>query len=208
MFEVIARDAAGRLGRLKTLHGTVLTPTLMPVYNPNIPLIPAEELEHEFKIQMLITNAYIIYRSPKLREKAEQGVHRLINFNKTIMTDSGAYQAWMYKKELGVTNRDIIQFEEILEPDIATILDVFTETNDYNTARIGVTKTLEAAKECIEIREKEKIFWAGPIQGGQFLDLLEYCAKEMSRLDFHIHPLGTLAPSLQEYNFKQVANKI
>ncbi len=208
MFEIIKRDAAGRLGRLKTAHGTVQTPTLMPVYNPNIPLIPAEELEREFKIQMLITNAYIIYRTPKLRDKAAQGVHRLINFNKTIMTDSGAYQAWMYKKELDVKNRDIIKFEEILKPDIATILDVFTETDDYEVARTGVTQTLEAARECIEIRQEKGISWAGPIQGGKFLDLLEYCAKEMSKLDFDIHPLGTLAPSLQNYNFKQVTETI
>ncbi|MFX1294158.1 MAG: tRNA guanosine(15) transglycosylase TgtA [Promethearchaeota archaeon] len=208
MFEIIARDAAGRLGRLKTPHGQVLTPTLMPVYNPNIPIIPAKELEDEFKIQMLITNAYIIYRTPKLCEKASQGVHKLIGFHKTIMTDSGAYQAWIYRKELGVTNRDIIQFEEILEPDIAVILDIFTETNDYNIAREGVEKTIEAAEECVKIRKKDNILWAAPVQGGQFLDLLKYCAKKLSTLDFDIHPLGTLAPSLQSYNFKQVAETI
>jgi len=208
MFELIARDAAGRLGRLSTPHGEVITPNLMPVYNPNIPLIPAKELEQEFKIQMLITNAYIIYRTPALREKAIKGVHNLIGFHKTIMTDSGAYQAWIYKKELNVSNREIIQFEEILEPDIATILDVFTETNDYNIARDGVEKTIKAAEECLEIRKKEKILWAAPIQGGQFLDLLAYCAKKLSALDFQIHPLGTLAPSLQSYNYKQVAETI
>ncbi|MDD1777804.1 MAG: tRNA guanosine(15) transglycosylase TgtA [Candidatus Helarchaeota archaeon] len=208
MFELLARDAAGRLGKLKTPHGTVLTPTLMPVYNPNIPLIPAEELENEFKIQMLITNAFIIYRTPELRDKATQGVHNLINFHKTIMTDSGAYQAWMYQMELPVNNRQIVQFEEILAPDIATILDVFTETNDHDVAHEGVEKTLKAARECIEIRKKSNILWAAPVQGGQFLDLLAYCAKELSLLDFQIHPLGTLAPALQTYNFKQVAETI
>ncbi len=208
MFEILARDAAGRLGRLKTPHGQILTPTILPVFNPNIPLIPATELEIEFKIPILITNAYIIYRTPKLREKASQGVHNLIGFHKAIMTDSGAYQAWIYKKDLDVTNRDIIQFEEVLEPDIATILDVFTETDDYNVARAGVEKTIKAAEECVKIREKEKIMWAAPIQGGQFLDLLAYCAKKMSDLDFAIHPLGTLAPALQSYNFRQVAETI
>ncbi|MHA1266730.1 MAG: tRNA guanosine(15) transglycosylase TgtA [Candidatus Helarchaeota archaeon] len=208
MFEIIARDAAGRIGRLKTSHGTVLTPTLMPVYNPNVPIIPANELENEFKIQILITNAYIIYRTPELRKHAEQGVHNLINFHKAIMTDSGAYQAWMYQKELDVRNSDIIQFQEILKPDIATILDVFTETNNYEEAFKGVTQTIEAAKECIKIRQDDTICWAGPIQGGKFLDLLKLCATEMSKLDFSIHPLGTLAPALQNYNFRQVAETI
>ncbi len=208
MFEMIARDAAGRLGRLKTPHGEVITPNLMPVYNPNIPIIPAKELENEFKIPILITNAYIIYRTPELREKAKQGVHKLIGFNKSIMTDSGAYQAWMYKQELDVTNQQIIKFEDILAPDIATILDVFTETEDYDIARFGVEQTIKAAEECIKIRENNKILWAAPIQGGQFLDLLEYCAKTLSKMDFDIHPLGTLAPSLQNYNYKQVAETI
>ncbi|MHA1130929.1 MAG: tRNA guanosine(15) transglycosylase TgtA [Candidatus Helarchaeota archaeon] len=208
MFELIGRDAAGRLGRFKTAHGSVLTPTLMPVYNPNIPLIPAKELEKDFKIQMLITNAYIIYRTPKLKERASEGIHQLINFHNTIMTDSGAYQAWMYQTELGVTNREIIEFEELLEPDIATILDVFTETNDYQISKTGVEKTLQAAEECLQIRTKEKILWAAPVQGGQFLDLLKYCAKKLSSLDFDLHPLGTLAPSLQSYNYKQVAETI
>ncbi|MFX0133442.1 MAG: tRNA guanosine(15) transglycosylase TgtA, partial [Candidatus Hodarchaeota archaeon] len=136
-------------------------------------------------------------------------IHRLINFNNLIMTDSGAYQAWMYQKELEITNEEIIQFQDILQPDIATILDIFTETNSYSIAKEGVKKTIENAKECIKIRKKgSKILWAAPIQGGQFLDLLEYCAKEISKLDFDFHPLGTLAPALLNYNFKKVAETI
>lgn len=208
MFEIIARDGAGRLGKLNTEHGSIHTPEFMPVYNPNHPTIPTEDLE-KMNVKMLITNAYIINQTPQLKEQAEKGVHKLINFDKLIMTDSGAYQSWMYRKELEITNIDIVKFQDILRPDIATILDIFTETNSYRQAKEGVKKTIQNAQECINIRDKDsKILWAAPIQGGQFLDLLEYCAKELSKLDFQVHPLGTLAPALLNYNFKKVAETI
>ena len=62
----------------------------MPVYNPNIPLVSTEYFK-KMGIKMLITNAYIIYNTPELREKANKGVHELINFDGVIMTDSVVY---------------------------------------------------------------------------------------------------------------------
>ncbi|NVM03189.1 MAG: tRNA guanosine(15) transglycosylase TgtA [Candidatus Helarchaeota archaeon] len=208
MFEIIARDGAGRIGKLRTTHGYIYTPEFMPVYNHNHPTVPIDDFR-KMNVKILITNAYIINRTPKLKDNAEKGIHNLINFNNLIMTDSGAYQAWMYQKELEITNKEIINFQDLLKPDIATILDIFTETNSYSIAKEGVKKTIESAEECIKIRKKDsKILWAAPIQGGQFLDLLEYCAKELSKLDFDFHPLGTLAPALVSYNFKKVAETI
>ena len=208
MFQIIARDACGRIGKFKTDHGEITTPTLMPVYNPNIPLVSTEYFK-KIGIRMLITNAYIIYNSPELREKANKGVHKLIDFDGIIMTDSGAYQSWMYKKDLEITNEEIIRFEEILEPDIATILDVFTDSNDYETVKKGVDMTLERARECLEIKNSKKdIIWAAPIQGGEFIDLVKYSATELSKLDFKYHPIGTLAPALISYDYQRVAEQI
>ncbi|MHA1383514.1 MAG: tRNA guanosine(15) transglycosylase TgtA [Candidatus Helarchaeota archaeon] len=208
MFEIIARDGASRLGKLNSSHGTIITPEFMPVYNHNHPTISIEDFKN-MGVKILITNAYIINRTPHLKEHAEKGIHKLINFDKLIMLDSGAYQSWMYRKELEITNEEIIKFQDILKPDIATILDTFTETNSHSVAKEGVEKTIESAKECIKIRNKDsQILWAAPIQGGQFLDLLKYCAEELSKLNFDIHPLGTLAPALLNYNFKQVAETI
>ncbi|MHA1894165.1 MAG: tRNA guanosine(15) transglycosylase TgtA [Candidatus Helarchaeota archaeon] len=208
MFQIIARDACGRIGKFKTRHGEIITPTLMPVYNPNIPLVSIDFFK-KIGIKMIITNAYIIYRSPDLREKAEKGVHELLDFNDVIMTDSGAYQSWMYNKELDITNEEIIKFEEVLEPDIATILDVFTDSDDHDTVKKGVDMTLERAKECLEITNpKKEIIWAAPIQGGKFIDLVKYSALELSKLDFKYHPIGTLAPALISYDYHRVAEQI
>lgn len=207
-FELLRNSGLGRLGKLMTPHGTVITPELMPVYNPNIPLISTKELIEQFDIKILITNAYIINRSSELKENADQGVHNLIEFPRVIMLDSGAYQAWMYKKELSVTNSEIIRFQERLSPDIATILDVFTDTDKYEEAKVGVEETIKRAEECVRIREENEIMWAAPIQGGKFFDLIEYCSKKLSKLDFNYHPLGTLAPALMNYEYRPVLEGI
>ncbi|MBD3230494.1 MAG: tRNA guanosine(15) transglycosylase TgtA [Candidatus Lokiarchaeota archaeon] len=209
-FELIKNSGLGRLGKLMSSHGTVITPELMPVYNPNIPLISTKELIEDFDIKILITNAYIINRTETLKANAEQGIHELIDFPRTIMLDSGAYQAWMYKKELQVSNKEIIEFQEILNPDIATILDVFTDTDDYQIAKNGVVETIKRAKQCIEIRDNSDggTMWAAPIQGGKFFDLIDFCAKRLSELDFNYHPIGTLAPALMNYNYRPVLQAI
>jgi len=208
-FELIRKSGLGRLGNLITTHGKVLTPELMPVYNPNIPLISTKEFIDEFNVQILITNAYIINNTYRLKKEAEIGIHKLIDFPRVIMLDSGAYQAWMYKKELSITNEYIIKFQEILEPDIATILDIFTDTDDYQVAKRGVIETIKRAKECVSIRDNnKKILWAAPIQGGKFIDLIKYSAAELSKLDFGYHPLGTLAPALMNYDYRPVLESI
>ncbi|MCK5217527.1 MAG: tRNA-guanine transglycosylase, partial [Methanosarcinales archaeon] len=60
-FEITHKDLAGRIGQLTTPHGIIETPTIMPVINPNIQTIQAQEMPH-FGASMIITNSYIIYR--------------------------------------------------------------------------------------------------------------------------------------------------
>src|SRR3990172_10101883 len=91
VFELRDRDGLGRLGRFTTPHGTVDTPTLLPVINPNQVLIPPAEMRARFGAQAVITNAYILYRSMRERALAE-GVHGILHFDGPIMTDSGAVQ--------------------------------------------------------------------------------------------------------------------
>ncbi len=66
IFEILDKDAGGRIGRLRTPHGIVETPTVMPVINPNIQLISPKEMR-SFGAEILITNSYIIYRKEELR---------------------------------------------------------------------------------------------------------------------------------------------
>ena len=100
-FEIKDRDAMGRICRFSTGHGTVTTPTLLPVVNPNKMIITPKEMQCYFNTEILITNAYIINKDAKLKkESLRLGIHRVIGFNGSIMTDSGTFQSYMYRKSV------------------------------------------------------------------------------------------------------------
>ncbi|MCD6236944.1 MAG: tRNA-guanine transglycosylase, partial [Thermoplasmata archaeon] len=125
-FEIKDRDAAGRIGILKTAHGKITTPALLPVINPNKMLIEPKEMKRLFGAEIVITNSYIIYKNKNLREKAlSDGVHLLIDFDGAIMTDSGTFQSYVYN-DIDVDPFEIVDFQRDIGSDIGTILDVFT----------------------------------------------------------------------------------
>src|SRR5438876_9753037 len=88
MFEIRERDGLARIGVLETAHGRVATPTLAPVVNPNRPIIPPRDLATRFGAQILITNAYILGKSPGRDAIVRDGVHKLLGFPGAILTDA------------------------------------------------------------------------------------------------------------------------
>ena len=94
-FEIRSKDLLGRIGLLRTKRGTLQTPLLLPVVNPNSQMIPAKALQDTFGYDALITNSYLVWR--KFRgEKDVPKIHQLLNFEGVVETDSGAYQILQY----------------------------------------------------------------------------------------------------------------
>ncbi|MCC6013637.1 MAG: tRNA guanosine(15) transglycosylase TgtA [Candidatus Verstraetearchaeota archaeon] len=204
-FEVKERDLCGRIGVLKTRRGNIETPYVMPVVNPIRNIIEPSELKSEFGFNMIITNSYIIWKHYKDNIK---DVHEITKFDGPIMTDSGAYQLLVYG-DIEVSNKEIIEYQEKIGSDIGVILDVPTGAHaSREEAEYTVMETIRRAKESISYRKEKDILWAGPIQGGTYLDLLEYCAKEIGKMDFHIHPLGSPTQILEEYNYSKIVDMI
>ncbi|MHA1513468.1 MAG: tRNA-ribosyltransferase family protein, partial [Candidatus Hodarchaeales archaeon] len=208
MFSIQAKDGLGRLGTIFTSHGKINTPVLLPVINPNRQEIPPDELvkcgAHAF-----ITNAYLLFRDVKNREKVlESGLHDFIGFQGPIMTDSGAFQLMEYGK-VSVSNSEITAFQEQIQTDIGVFLDIPTKESDYQQVQVALQKTLVRADDHIHGRNPEtKTLWAGPIQGGEFLDLVEQSCHEMTSKNFNIHPLGSVVPYLERYDFETVIKMI
>ena len=112
MFEIIRKDLCGRLGRFETGHGTVETPNLAIVINPNKLEITPRELKKDFGAQILITNSYIISRNQELKEKAlSKGVHALLDTDLPVMTDSGSYQMFS-QGGVEAENKKIVRFQK------------------------------------------------------------------------------------------------
>ncbi len=206
-FEIIDRDLLARIGKLETKSGIVETPLLFPVINPGIQPISPKILEVEFGCRALITNAYIINKNFK-EPAVQKGLHEFLDFSGSIMTDSGAYQLLIYK-DIEVTPKEIVDFQEVIDADIATILDIPTGwdvTKGY--ARYTVKETLKRAKALKKMVTRNDLLWVGPVQGGQYLDLVAKSAKEMGKLPFQVHALGSPTPVMEQYKFDVLVDMI
>ncbi len=206
-FEIVNRDLMARIGRFETKSGTVETPQLLPVINPNVQTVLPKTLEEKFDCNALITNAYIINKKHK-KAASEKGLHEFLNFNGTIMTDSGAYQLLIYKG-VDITPQEIVSFQEKIDTDIATILDSPTGwgvTKKY--ARYTVNETIKRAKKLEKMKTRDDLAWVGPVQGGQYLDLVARSAREMGKLPFQVHALGSPTPVMEQYKFDVLVDMI
>jgi len=205
MFEVKVKDGLARIGRLRTAHGDVETPALLPVINPNKMIITPKKMQELFGTQILITNSYIIFRSDELRKRAlREGVHKLIDFDGAIMTDSGAFQSHVYG-DVEVDPMEIIDFQRAIGVDIGTMLDAFGEPyEDYDTANAKVKETIKRAKASVERRGD--MYLAAPIQGGVHLKLRTKCARKMGELDSQVHPIGGIVPLMENYRFSELVD--
>jgi len=204
MFEIKARDGLARLGMLHTPHGVINTPTILPVINPHLSIIKIDEML-KMGAQAFITNSYIIYNDENLKETAiREGVHKLIGFNGPIMTDSGSFQMYVYGLDLDPV--EMVKFQRMIGSDIGTIVDLFSENADYETAREEMEETVERAKK--SVKEKGDMMLAGTVQGGVYADLRRECAKKLARLKCDVYPIGGVVPLMEKQRYADIAEII
>jgi 7-cyano-7-deazaguanine tRNA-ribosyltransferase len=207
MFELLERDGLARICRLETPHGTTMTPTLLPVINPNQITISPSEMASMFGVRALMTNSYIILKSQELRERAEkEGVHSLLGFDGAIMTDSGTFQSHVYGN-VDVEPLDIIKFQRAIGSDIGTVLDIFSEPDDSRKkAEEDLAETV--ARTGASVLRKGDMLLAGPVQGGRFPDLRTRAARQMSALDCDLHPLGGVVPLMESQRYSVLVDVV
>jgi 7-cyano-7-deazaguanine tRNA-ribosyltransferase len=206
-FEVKEKDLLARIGRLKTKSGTVETPLLFPVINPNIQLVSPKKLKEDFGFEAVITNAYIL-RKRFLEDPVEKGIHKFLGFDSAIMTDSGAYQILVYG-DVEVSSAEIVEYQERIDSDIATILDIPTGWKvSREHGERTVLETLRRAKDLFKTKTRDDILWVGPVQGGRHLDLVAKSAVAMGKLPFQVHALGSPTEVMENYRFDVLVDMI
>lgn len=207
MFEIKAKDGRGRVGVLKTKHGDVKTPNLMPVIHPRKQTVDVSK----YGADIVITNAYLIYKNDDLKEKAlDVGLHELINFDGPIMTDSGSFQLSVYG-DVEITNKEVIEFQEAICTDIGTSLDIPTAPYvERDQAEADMEVTIERAKEAIDfVRDNDyEMKINSVVQGSTFLNLREKCAKELAKLDADLYPIGAVVPLMEAYHYKDLVDVV
>ena len=207
MFEIKAKDMRGRVGVLKTKHGNVKTPALMPVIHPRKQAIDVKK----YGADIVITNAYLIYKDEDLKQEAiEEGLHKLINFDGPVMTDSGSFQLSVYG-DVDITNKEVIEYQELIGTDIGTSLDIPTAPFvEREKAEEDLKITLERAKEAVEFKKENNIemLLNSVVQGSTFMDLRQKCASELSKLDADLYPIGAVVPLMESYHYKELVDVV
>ena len=207
MFEIKAKDNRGRVGVLKTRHGNVRTPALMPVIHPRKQAIDVAK----YGADIVITNAYLIYKDEDLKARAlDEGLHKLINFDGPVMTDSGSFQLSVYG-DVEITNAEVLEFQEAIGTDIGTSLDIPTAPFvEREKAESDLEITLERAREAVEFKKENQIemLLNSVVQGSTFLDLRRKCADELRKLDADLYPIGAVVPLMESYHYKELVDVV
>jgi len=154
-----------------------------------------------------MANAYLLKRNFG-EEVSLKGVHDFLGFDDVVVTDSGAYQILVYGN-VEVTPEEIIAYQEAIDTDIGVILDVPTGgESSREGAEYSVEETLRRAKAALDSFTRQDILWVGPVQGGNHLDLVSRSAREMARLPFSIHALGSPTQVMEHYLFDYLVDMI
>lgn len=206
MFEILKSDLAGRIGIIHTNHGKIETPAYVPVIHPVKQTIPSKKIR-EMGFDLVITNAYIT-RNRYGDEAAEKGIHKIIDFDGAIMTDSGGYQVLEYG-DVKVLPPEMADFEKKILTDFAIPLDKPTGYGlPWKRAESYVNHTLKVSKKTLEDSESNGQIWIGPIQGGEHFDLVAKSTKSLVDMGFRMLALGSPVEFMESYEYKLLAQMI
>lgn len=213
-FEIEKTCGRARLGCLHTAHGIVETPAFMPVGTAATVKAMLPESVAETGAQILLGNTYHLMLRPGA-DKIEQlgGLHKFMNWNKPILTDSGGFQVMSLSKLRTITE-DGVDFRSHfdgspcrLSPEISigiqhkldsNITMCFDECPPYPAERKYVADSTrrsmrwaKRSKDAFIDRDGYGIF--GIVQGGVHTDLREESCHSLTDIGFDGYALGGLA---------------
>jgi len=214
-FEILHEDANSnaRLGTLQLTHATVQTPVFMPVGTQGtVKAVRVEELK-SMGYGLILGNTYHLYLRPGEQViQAHGGLHRFMNWDRAILTDSGGYQVYSLGKLRKVTPKGVsfrshidgtrfeltpekaLEIQQTLGSDIAMQLDVCPpSTADTRELVRAMDLTTQWARRPLEARSREDQAVFGIIQGGLNKDLRQQHAEEMRELPFDGFAIGGLS---------------
>ena len=215
-FRLIASDGAARRGEFVTPHGAVQTPAFMPVGTQATVKGRAPEDVRAPGAEIVLGNTYhLMLRPGAERIAALGGLHKFMNWQQAILTDSGGFQVMSLSdlrklSEQGVTFRShldgamveltperAIEIQALLGADISMQLD---ECLKLPAARDEIARAMqlslrwaERSKRAFEGRAREGYALFGIVQGGDDLSLRGESAKALTDIGFDGYAIGGLA---------------
>jgi queuine tRNA-ribosyltransferase len=222
-FKVINKDneTNARVGKISTSRGVINTPVYMPVGTKATVKAVTQHQLYEMGCEIILANLYHLYLQPGIEviEKAG-GLHKFMNWERNILTDSGGFQVFSLNKIRKVTDEgvefksiidgsyhffapeEVIKMQARLGSDIIMVLDECISYNEnYKYAMEAAKKTLKWAEISIKTKnfmnksrnEAEKLKVFGIVQGGFVKDIRKFCAESISGMDFSGIAIGGLS---------------
>ncbi len=202
-----------RTAELATRHGVIQTPVFMPVgTQATVKAITPENLR-EIGAQIILGNTYHLFVRPghRLIEQCG-GLHRFMNWDRAILTDSGGFQIFSLKELARITEEgaafrshldgsrlflspeNAIEVQEALGSDIMMCLDTCIPYPADRTETTAATAlTGRWARRCREARTKPEHLLFGIVQGGMYPDLRRESARTMIDIGFDGYAAGGLS---------------
>ena len=210
----IDKNSGARRGVVHTPHGDIQTPVFMPVgTQATVKSMTPDELKDEVNAEIILANTYHLYMRPghKLVKEAG-GLHKFMNWDRPILTDSGGFQVFSLSglrkiTEEGVkfsshldgskhlfTPEKVMEIEEALGADIIMAFDECCPyPSSYEYTKNSMERTTRWAKRCKDAHTTENQGLFGIIQGGFYKDLREKSAKDLIELDFPGYAIGGIS---------------
>lgn len=213
-FQIQATKDRARVGVIKTIHGEIRTPAFMPVGTSATVKSLTNQMIVDTGSDIILGNTYHLMLRPGANLIAEfGGLHKYMNWNKPILTDSGGFQVMSLSGLRKVTEEGVkfrshidgsvhflspeysIEIQHLLGSTITMIFDECVSFPiTYKKARRAMERSLRWATRsyaAYKIREGYGIF--GIVQGSMFDDLREISATQLRQIDFDGYAIGGLA---------------
>lgn len=221
-FTILSTDkkSSARAGMLKTAHGEIETPIFMPVGTVgSVKGVHFEELKNNIEAQIILGNTYHLYLRPNMEVmKKAGGLHKFINWDRPMLTDSGGFQVYSLShrrniKEEGVNFKShidgskhffspegVMDIQRTIGADIIMAFDECTPYPcDYQYAKNSMGMTHRWLKRCISRFEETKPLYgheqilAPIVQGSTYKDLRVDSAKFIADQDAPLNAIGGLS---------------
>ncbi|MBU0485452.1 MAG: tRNA guanosine(34) transglycosylase Tgt [Proteobacteria bacterium] len=214
-FRLICRSSksAARRGEVRTAHGTFQTPIFMPVgTQATVKGVTPENLK-ELGAQIILGNTYHLFVRPGHQLiKQLGGLHKFMNWDRPILTDSGGFQIFSLSdlakiteqgaafkshldgSDLFLSPEDAIEVQEALGSDIMMCLDTCIPYPSSRDETIAATElTARWAKRSRVAHQNRDQLLFGIIQGGMYEDLRAQAIEQLVEIGFDGYAIGGLS---------------
>jgi queuine tRNA-ribosyltransferase len=214
-FELLHVDATtgARRGRLHTPHGTIETPTFMPVGTAGSVKAVAPDDLRALEAQIILGNTYHLMLRPGEQLVGELGgLHRFISWERPMLTDSGGFQVYSLAEKRKITEEGAtfqshldgarhllspersIEIQETLGADIIMAFDECPpSTSERGYLEASLARTTRWLGRCVNAWSRSRSSLFGIVQGGLHHDLRKRHVEEICAIDLPGYALGGFA---------------